>query len=221
MVLFESLDESEQEELYARITDARARRQAGEHSETERMVLSLRRIAEHVGGAPSPGDYKTAYRVLRDAGEQVEEFNRVFRHFGSWRRAKEALALSDTNSVRRIEARFRFRKMGKVWRSADDTLAETLARCVEHYGRPPLVAEFDWWRQRELDLAAAPGNPRPASAQPDPYRKRWKTWEGAPLHFGYTSRADSRTSRARLTAEPSSRRLGIGFVPAGPSASLI
>jgi hypothetical protein len=55
----------------------------------------------------------------------------------------EALALSETNSVRRIEARFRFRKALKVWRYTDDTPGETLARCVEYYGRPPLVAEFD------------------------------------------------------------------------------
>jgi hypothetical protein len=76
--------------------------------------------------------------------------------------------------------------MGKVWRYTDDTLRETLARCVEHYGRPPLVAEFDWWRQRELELAAAQGNPDLHRPSPTPYRKRWKTWEGALLHFGYT-----------------------------------
>ena len=62
----------------------------------------------------------------------------MVRHFGWWRRAKEALALSDTETVRRIEARFRFRKMGKVWRYIDDTRREALARCVEHYGRSGL-----------------------------------------------------------------------------------
>lgn len=65
------------------------------------------------------------------------------RHFGSWRRAKEALALSEVTTARRIEARFRYRRVGKVWRFTEDTLRETLASCVEHYGRPPMVSEFE------------------------------------------------------------------------------
>lgn len=31
--------------------------------------------------------------------------------------------------------------------------------CVEYYNRPPMLAEFDWWRRRELELAVAQGNP--------------------------------------------------------------
>jgi hypothetical protein len=120
------------------------------------------------------------------AGEHVEGFMRVSRHFGSWRRAKEALALSEVTTARRIEARFRYRRVGKVWRFTEDTLRETLASCVEHYGRPPMVAEFEWWRDRELELARAEGNDAAHLPSPSPYRRRWGTWEAALLHFGYT-----------------------------------
>jgi hypothetical protein len=191
LVLFRALDEREQDELYERLTDARLRRIAGEESVTAVMIRSLRRVAEHVEGAVSPDSYRAAWRELRAAGEDVEEFSRVVRHFGTWRRAKEALELSDTNSVRRIEARFRFRRVGKVWRYTEETLRETLGRCVDYYGRPPMVAEFDWWRQRELELAAAQGNPDLQLPSAHPYRKRWSTWEGGLLHFGYAPEAIS------------------------------
>ncbi len=108
------------------------------------------------------------------------------RHFGSWRRAKEALDLSETTTARRIEARFRFRRMGKVWRYSEDVMRETLVRCAEHYGRPPLVAEFEWWRDRELELARAEGNDALHLPSPSQYRRRWGSWEAALLHFGYT-----------------------------------
>lgn len=76
-------------------------------------------------------------------------------HFGSWKLAKEALDLSETETARRIEARFRFRKIGKVWRYTDEAFAEAMARCVADVGRPPRVAEFDWRRERELQLEGA------------------------------------------------------------------
>lgn len=99
---------------------------------------------------------------------------------------KEALALSETTTERRIEARFRYRRVGKVWRYNEKMLGETLARCVEHYGRPPLVAEFEWWRDRELELARAEGNDALHLPSPHPYRRRWGSCEAALLHFGYT-----------------------------------
>lgn len=68
--------------------------------------------------------------------------------------------------AQRAEARFRFRRVGKVWRYTEATLRETPEACVGHYGRPPVVAEFDWWRQRELALAQA-GQRRAAPAELD------------------------------------------------------
>lgn len=186
LVLFQHLTRDEQDDVYERLTDHRARVASGEQSITGQMITSMRRVAEHVGDELSPDLYRAAYRELRDAGEDVEEFSRVVRHFGSWRRAKEALALSETTTVRKIEARFRFRRVGKVWRYTEQTLRETLADCVEHYGRPPMVAEFEWWRQRELELAAAQGNDAMHLPSPTPYRRQWGCWEDALRHFGYT-----------------------------------
>lgn len=65
-------------------------------------------------------------------------------------------------------------------------LGETLARAVEHYGRPPSVIEFAWWRDQQLALAGAQGDEHPNIPSDNCYRSRWKTWEGALLHFGYT-----------------------------------
>ena len=74
-------------------------------SDTERVLRSLRAVAVHVGHEPSVDEYKQAREELRAAGEEVEGITRVIRHFGSWRRAKEALALSETTTAKRIEAR--------------------------------------------------------------------------------------------------------------------
>jgi hypothetical protein len=48
------------------------------------------------------------------------------------------------------------------------------------------VAEFEWWRDRELELARAEGNAALHLPSPSPYRRRWGSWEAALLHFGYT-----------------------------------
>jgi hypothetical protein len=48
------------------------------------------------------------------------------------------------------------------------------------------VAEFEWWRDRELELARAQGNDALHLPTASRYRKRWKNWEGALLHFGHT-----------------------------------
>ena len=168
------------------MSDVRLRRQAGSESDTERFIRSLRRVAEYVGHEPTSGEYKQASLELIETGEHVETFARMYSRFGSWPRAEEGLALSETTTARRIEARFRYRRVGKVWRFTEDTLRETMARCVEHYGRPPMVSEFEWWRDRELELARAVGNDGLHLPSASPYRRRWKSWEAALLHFGYT-----------------------------------
>ena len=186
-IIFAALSREEQEEVFERLVEARARRDAVGESQMARCLRSLQLVAEHVGHVPSVDEYKQASSELIAEGHDVETFARLYRHFDkSWRRVREALALSETTTARRIEARFRYRKVGKVWRFTDDTLGESLARCVEHYGHVPMVAEYTWWRDRELELARAAGNDALHIPSPNPYRRRWKTWEAALLHFGYT-----------------------------------
>jgi hypothetical protein len=108
------------------------------------------------------------------------------RHFGTWRRASEALELSEVTTSRRIQARFDYRRVGKIWKYTGETLRDTLARCTEHYGHVPQVAEFEWWRDRQLELARDRGDDDLHLPSPTPYRKRWGNWEGALLHFGYS-----------------------------------
>lgn len=187
LIGFESLSEEEQEEAFERIAELRAGRLAGEESEMARFVRSLRRVAEEVGDVPSVDDYRHIAPELRAAGEDIEPFSRLYRYFGSWRRAREALTLSETTTARKIEARFRARRVGKVWRYTDDTLRETVGRCVDYYGRVPMVSEFEWWRDRELELARAEGNDALHLPSPTPYRRRYGSWEQALLRFGYTT----------------------------------
>ncbi|MCA1706331.1 MAG: hypothetical protein LC808_24950 [Actinobacteria bacterium] len=68
-----------------------------------------------------------------------------------------------------------------------ETLREVMLRAAEHWGRPPSVAEFAWWRERELELARAQGDPAPHLPSDNAYRRRYVTWEGALLHFGFTA----------------------------------
>ncbi len=128
------LDESEQEEVLARLTQRRLERQTEDDSETARMVRSLRSVADELGHTPTVTEYREAERRRRGTEEALEETSRVIRHFGSWRVAKEALDLSESSSVRKIDARFAARRLGKVWAYTEDTLRETLERCVAYYG---------------------------------------------------------------------------------------
>lgn len=194
---FEALSATEQDDALARLQQRHLESRAGTESESARFVTDLRRAAEHLGSADlSWDDYKLARKELRGQDLELADINRIVRHFGSWRRAKEALTLSETTPVSRIEARFRARRLGKIWRYTDETLKETLARCVTDLGRVPQVAEFEWWRQRELELAEAQGNDALHLPSPTPYRKRWQTWEKALLHFGYSQAAiDGRLER--------------------------
>ncbi|MEJ7891848.1 MAG: hypothetical protein WKF94_04350 [Solirubrobacteraceae bacterium] len=188
LAAFLTMPAGDQDEALLRINEARELRVAGDAGETEMMLRALRRVAEHVGETPSPGAYRAAYKELRTAGEELPELNRVVRHFGTWRLAREGLELSEVTTARRIDARFRSRRVGKVWRYTDGTLRDTLLACAEHYGgRAPMVSEFEWWRERELQLAKAQGNDALHLPSPPPYRRRWKTWEGALLHFGFTA----------------------------------
>lgn len=184
-VAFAALSQDEQEEAFERINEIRVGRLADEESATAVMLRSLIRVREMIGHPPTAQEYKQSYLELKGTPDEIEEVNRVVRHFGSWHRALEALGLSEVTTARRIEARFRSRRMGKIWKYTEETLRLTLAEAVEHYGRPMTVAEFDWWRERQFELARAEGNDLLHLPSATPYRKRWGTWEGALRHFGY------------------------------------
>lgn len=103
----------EQEEAFARINDARLSRLVDAEDESAFFVRSLRRVAQLAEGELTPDVYRSRRRRLVADGEEVAEFNAVVRRFGSWSHAKRALALSDTDTVHKIKARFRARVRGK------------------------------------------------------------------------------------------------------------
>jgi hypothetical protein len=194
-----SLDSEQREAAFLKIAELRVIEAAGQDSDATRMIQSLRRVAECVDGAVSPGDYKRVREQLVAAGEDIAPLHEQIKHYGRWRAAKDALALSETETPRRIDARFRFRRLGKVWRYTDETLRATFEACVNHYGRPPTLAEFEWWREQQIQKAKAKatgdidGEHLPSAG---PYRKRWDTWERTIANYGHDDEeATSRWSR--------------------------
>ena len=185
LVAFKALDLDDQEHAFALISDARLTRIAGDEGETARMIRSLRRIAEYVGVELTPDNYRDARKELIAEGEEIVERNALIRYFGSWRRAKEALSLSATQTPLKIEARFRARLLGKVHRYRDEKLEEAMMNCAEALGHAPLVVEFTLWRQRELELAKARGEELFLPSD-SPYRRRWGSWENVLRHFGFS-----------------------------------
>lgn len=198
-VLFANLAPAEREAAFQRIAAMRAEYLAGHESDTRRMIRSLRRVGEVAGVMPPtlPLYRKVAPRLIRE-GEDIATPTALYEHFDrTWAKAVEALGLSETDSPRRIEARFRSRETGKVWRYTERQLAETLDRCsayfVARFGLPagaryaPLVAEFDHWREREHELARARGDHAYQLPSSSPYRRRYGDWETALQHFGFTS----------------------------------
>lgn len=142
------------------------------------------------GRIPTADDYARSVAELRAEGVEIAPRSQVIRHFDSWEGAKEALTMwqspSKMTTARRIEARFKARRMGKVWRYTPETLAATMAHCVADHGRPPRVAEYDWWRRQQLELAHATGDPFAHLPSANPYRKRWRTWDAALVALGYS-----------------------------------
>jgi hypothetical protein len=197
---FAVLAADEQEEAFVKINDARLRRLAAADSEIATYIRSLVRVADRVGEL-SPDSYRAGRKELLVEGQEVHEINAVIRFFGSWRRAKEALSLSEVTTATKIEARFRARLIGKPHTYSEQTMSEVLHRCAAELGGPPLVIEYEHWRARELELAKARDEELflPSSS---PFRRRWSTWEQALLALGFPEK----DVRARL--EPSRGRDG-------------
>lgn len=204
---FLALSDEEQGEAFTRLHGIRVQQQAGTDSEVGRYIRSLQRVAGALGHLPTVEEYKKTQRELAGAGEAVESFTPLYRYFGTWPRTMEALGLAEVTTVKRIEARFRERRLGKVWRYTEDLLRETLLRAAEHWGRPPSTQEFEWWRERELELTAAAGDREAFLPSTSPYRKRFGTWEAALLHFGFTPeqaalRLEGKTQPHNRNADP-------------------
>jgi len=68
-------------------------------------------------------------RSWRAVVEDVEPFSRLYKSFdSSWPPAVEALGLAEVTTRRRIDARFRNRKLGKVWHHTEETLFRAAGR---------------------------------------------------------------------------------------------
>jgi hypothetical protein len=188
LAVFALLTPEEQDAAFKKLREQRLTDEGFAETEMALYVKSLRVVAEAIGHTPGVTEYKEVSAVLIAEGrEEVQPFSRLYKYFGkSWALAQEALELSGETSTLAIEARFAHRRLGKPVEYSEDVLRETLARAVEHFGRPPNSTEYYWWRARQLELARAQGEKHPHIPTDGPYRHRWKSWEAALLHFGYT-----------------------------------
>jgi Homing endonuclease associated repeat len=182
----QSLSPLEQDELLRELGDLRLRRLAKDTEQSADMLRSLAQVALIAGPEMTIADNRDARAELMAQGARIPPIGRVIACFGTWVEAKEALTLSKHLTAGSIEARLRRRRrLAKVWRYTEETLAATLARATAHYGRPPQVAEFAWWRECEFRVARAKGQDPLHLPSATPYRRRWGSWEAALLHFGY------------------------------------
>jgi hypothetical protein len=187
LAVYGALTPEEREEASARLRELRVQEGGEAEREMDRYLRSLRRVTEAIGHTPGVSEYQEVSAVLREEGEDIEPFSRLYKFFGkSWPRAQEALELSGETTTKAIEARFSHRRLGKPVRYSEDELREALAACVAHFGRVPNTAEYSWWRERQLELARAKGQEKPHLPTDGPYRERWGGWEGGLAHFSYT-----------------------------------
>jgi DNA-directed RNA polymerase beta subunit len=188
VIAYQALSPLEQDEVLARLQDTRLHRQAGELTQTERMLASLQRVRELVGHSPTVEEYRQAIREeIENGGPGLEPLSRVIRHFGTWRMAKEALELNESKTARRIEAMFANRRVGRVHKYTEATLRETLQRCANDLGRVPQTNEFKRWREREIEIARAEGKKGFHLPGAGPYRRRYGTWAKTLERFGFTA----------------------------------
>lgn len=184
-IAFQALNPAEQDEAYTKIKELHLRRLAGTDAEISRYINAIAAVQERVDGELSCDDYRDWSPKLRQEGLDVPPFSELRRYFGSWSRAKSAFLMADDETPLKIDARFRARRVGKVHRYRDSVLEETIKRAAEYIGHPPLLTEFEVWRQRELELAKARGE-EICLPSPSAYRNRYHTWEKALLHFGFS-----------------------------------
>lgn len=190
LATYAALSGEERSRAFERLREIRLDEEGVVETEMAKYIRSLRIVAEAIGHTPGVTEYQDVSKVLIAEGrEEVQPFSRVYRYFKSWILAQEALELSGETSAKAIEARFRHRQLGKPVRYSEDVLRDTLCEVVKYFGRPPNTSEYVWWRERKLELARAQGEKRPFLPTDGPYRDRWKSWEGALRHFGFTPEA--------------------------------
>jgi hypothetical protein len=199
---FSSLPVTEQDEALVRLRDIQLERLAVDEQESAVFLRALRRVAELNGGELSPNIYKRTRESLRRDGEELPYVTQVIRHFGSWARAKEATGLSETTTIEVIEARFRARMRGHKLHYREEELIEVLRACAAELGRPPLVAEYDDWREKELALARVRGELGRVPG-PESFRRRFGTWEKTLVAGGFSPddiylRLEARDRQPRL-----------------------
>jgi len=186
LVLYSALPREEQDAGYERITAHRLSADAASEDDMARYIRSLRRVVEQLGRFPTTTEYKTVSSELIAGGEDLESFARVYGRFGSWRRAAEALGLADSDSPRRVEARFKFRQRGRPHRFTDAQLADAMALAAAECRGVPTTEDYTWWRHGQLEVANAQGDHNLMLPSLATFRRRWGSWREALVGCGYT-----------------------------------
>ena len=182
------LSEDEQDAVAEVLVRLRAERLLAADSRAASLLGPVQRIADSLGRAPTVTEWRELHAEAAAAGEAFPAVHQLIGFFGSWRRVKEAVALGELSTARQIEERFRKRRLGKIWCYTEQSLRDALLRCAAELGRAPMVAEYTWWRRRELELARARGEDWLHLPSARPYRDRFGSWEGALTHFGFSDR---------------------------------
>jgi hypothetical protein len=149
------------------------------------LLEPVAEVAAGLGRAPTVTEWRDLVADPTGRGG-LPTVHELIRFFGSWRQVKEAVALVEVSTALQIHERFRKRRLGKVWRYTDQSLADALGRCAAELGRAPMVGEYEWWRRRELELATARGDDAHHLPSPRPFRSRFGTWEAALKHHGFS-----------------------------------
>jgi hypothetical protein len=178
------LSSDEQDELAEVLLHLRVARGGAAASRADELLRPLAEVAAGLGRAPTVTEWREL--VASEPRGGYPAAHELIRFFGSWRQVKEAVALVEVSTARQVHERFRKRRLGKVWRYTDESLRDALERCAAELGRAPMVAEYAWWRQRELELAEARGDDWLHLPSPRPYRSRFGTWEAALKHYGFS-----------------------------------
>ena len=183
-IAFAALPDAEQDEALARLRDVQLARLAEAEGESAFYLRAMRRVAEANGGDLTPDLYKRTRAALRH--EDLPSLSSVIRYYGTWANAKEAIGLGETSTAALIDARFRRRLQGLNPHYRSEELEAALRACASELGRPPLVSEYEAWRQRELELARTRGEYGRVPG-PEAFRRRFGGWEKALQACGYST----------------------------------